>query len=87
MYVLIKADSTTHLDCELLGSYSTKHAARIAMRAKWNEGIRLQLFEGFIEESDIDYGCFIEGDFAQIAPAHGTNAIHFYIFDTNNKED
>lgn len=85
MYVLIKADSTTHLDCELLGNYNTKHAARIAMRAKWNEEIRLQLFEGFIEESDIDYGCFIEGDFAQIARAHGTNAIHFYIFDTDKK--
>ena len=87
MYVLIKADTTDpHLDCELLGSYSTKHAARIAMRDKWNEGIRLQLFEGFIERDEVDYACFIEGNHAQIAPPHGTEAIRFYIFDTD-KED
>lgn len=85
MYVLIKADSTTHLDCQLLGSYNTKNMARITMRAKWNDEIRLQLFEGFIEESDVDYGCFVVGDFAQVAPAHGTEAIHFYIFNTDEE--
>ena len=86
MYILIKVDATGPIDCELLGSFNTKNMARSRMRAKWNEGIRLQLFEGFIEESDVDYGCFIEGDFAQIAPAHGTKAIHFYIFDTDKKD-
>ena len=85
MYILIKVDATSHIDCEFLGSYNTKNMARSAMRARWNDEIRLQLFEGFIEENEVDYACFIEGDFAQVAPAYGTKAIHFYIFDTNKE--
>lgn len=86
MYVLIKADSTTYLDCELLGSYNTKNMARSVMRARWNDALERAIRDEFIERDDVGYACFIESDYAQIAPAHGTRAIGFFIFDTDEKD-
>ena len=87
MYILIKADTTVHLNCEYLGSYPTRQEARNAMRLAWSEELERQIANGFVERDEIEYACFTGSDWGQIARPYGLEAINFYVFDTDKKED
>lgn len=86
MYILVKADSTTYLNCENLGSYPTMRDASNAMNLAWNLEIDRQVQDGFIDEDEIDYACFTTFNYAQIARPHGWEAIKFYIFNTDEED-
>lgn len=87
MYVLMKADSIVHLDCELLGTYDNYENAVGAMLDAWDDEVNQCVSDGFIDRDELEYACYVVGNFAQIARPHGLEAIKFYIFDTNEQKE